>query len=158
MPFFVWFCAKYVWPPFVSIMEERKKRIADGLEAASKAEKNLESAQAKSEEQLKLAKTDAAAIIDQANKTDTPVSVCGEIAGDPIGAILLMGMGYKKLSMNAASLLKIKAVIRETNLKFAQELVEKIIEVDDEAIIQAIIKAELKRSGMNLKHFGIREN
>ena len=68
MAFFVWFCAKYVWPPFVSIMEERKKRIADGLEAASKAEKNLESAQAKSEEQLKLAKTDAAAIIDQANK------------------------------------------------------------------------------------------
>ena len=32
MAFFVWFCAKYVWPPFISIMEERKKRIADGLE------------------------------------------------------------------------------------------------------------------------------
>ena len=68
MAFFVWVCAKYVWPPFVGIMEERKKRIADGLEAASRAEKELESAQTRSEEQLKAAKADAAAIIDQANK------------------------------------------------------------------------------------------
>ena len=56
MAFFVWFCTKYVWPPFVSIMEERKKRIADGLEAASKAERDLESAKAESEEHLKAAK------------------------------------------------------------------------------------------------------
>ena len=68
MAFFVWFCTKYVWPPFVSIMEERKKRIADGLEAASKAERDLESAKAESEEHLKAAKADAAGIIDQANK------------------------------------------------------------------------------------------
>ena len=40
-----------------------EKRIADGLEAASKAEKDLESAQAKSEEQLKAAKVDAAALL-----------------------------------------------------------------------------------------------
>ena len=73
MAFFVWFCSKYVWPPFVSIMEERKKRIADGLEAASRAEKDLESAQAKSEEQLKAAKLDAAGIIDQANKRATQI-------------------------------------------------------------------------------------
>ena len=69
-----------------------------------------------------------------------------------------MGMGYKRLSMNAASLLKIKAVIRETKLEFAQMLVEKIADVDDEAIIQAIVKAELRKSGMDLKHFGIRDN
>ena len=97
-------------------------------------------------------------IIEQAKRSDTPVSVCGEIAGDPIGAILLMGMGYKKLSMNAASLLKIKAVIRETSLEFAQNLVEKIADLDDESIVQAVIKAELKRSNMDLKHFGIRDN
>ncbi|BCE01037.1 phosphoenolpyruvate--protein phosphotransferase [Marinicellulosiphila megalodicopiae] len=97
-------------------------------------------------------------IIDQAKLTNTPVSVCGEIAGDPVGAILLMGMGYQKLSMNAASLLKIKAVIRETSLTFAQQLVEKVMKVDDESIVQAIVKAELKRSGMNLKHFGIRDS
>jgi F-type H+-transporting ATPase subunit b len=68
MAFFLWFCSKYVWPPFMAIMEERKKRIADGLEAAARAEKDLELAQAKSTEQLKEAKEEAAGIIDQANK------------------------------------------------------------------------------------------
>ncbi len=68
MAFFLWFCSKYVWPPFMAIMEERKKRIADGLEAAARAEKDLELAQAKSTEHLKEAKEEAAGIIDQANK------------------------------------------------------------------------------------------
>ena len=66
--FFLWFCKQYVWPLFAEVMEERKKKIADGLEAAARAEKDLELAQAKSSEQLKEAKSDAAAIIDQANK------------------------------------------------------------------------------------------
>jgi F-type H+-transporting ATPase subunit b len=66
--FFVWFCKKYVWPLFAAILEERKKRIADGLEAAARSQKDLELAQHKSTEQLKEAKTTAASIIDLANK------------------------------------------------------------------------------------------
>ena len=68
MAFFVWFCSKYVWPPFIAIMEERRKKIADGLEAAARSEKDLEVAQVKSAEKLNEAKSGAAAIIDQANK------------------------------------------------------------------------------------------
>lgn len=68
MAVFLWFCSKYVWPPFMAIMDERKKKIADGLQAAAQAQNDLEAAQAKSDEQLKEAKADAAAIIDQANK------------------------------------------------------------------------------------------
>jgi F-type H+-transporting ATPase subunit b len=66
--FFVWFCKKYVWPLFAVVLEERKKRIADGLEAATRAEKDLELAQQRSTDQLKEAKAEAATIIDQANK------------------------------------------------------------------------------------------
>ncbi|MGI9250026.1 MAG: F0F1 ATP synthase subunit B [Pseudohongiellaceae bacterium] len=65
---FVWFCKQYVWPLFAAVLEERKQKIADGLEAAARAQKDLELAQAKVSEQLKEAKTDAAAILDQANK------------------------------------------------------------------------------------------
>ena len=42
---FVAICWKYVWPPIIAIMEEREKRIADGLEAAKKADDSLEEAQ-----------------------------------------------------------------------------------------------------------------
>lgn len=65
---FWWFCAKYVWPLFMNIMMERRQKIADGLEAAARAQKDLELAQAKSTDQLKEAKAQAATLIDQANK------------------------------------------------------------------------------------------
>jgi len=66
--FFVWFCMKYVWPPIVAILEERTKKISDGLQAAERAETDLALAQEKSTEQMKEAKQEAAGIIDQANK------------------------------------------------------------------------------------------
>lgn len=65
---FVWFCMKFVWPPLMGAIEERQKKIADGLADASRAEKDLVLAQAKAGEQLKQAKTQAAEIIDAANK------------------------------------------------------------------------------------------
>lgn len=68
--FFVWFTMKYVWPPLNGAIEERQKKIADGLEASERAEKDLELAQAKATEQLKEAKAQAAEIIEQAKKRE----------------------------------------------------------------------------------------
>jgi F-type H+-transporting ATPase subunit b len=65
---FIYLTQRFVWPPIVAAMEERTKRIADGLQAADKAEKDLELAKKKVVEQLTSAKKEAAAIIDQANK------------------------------------------------------------------------------------------
>jgi F-type H+-transporting ATPase subunit b len=65
---FVWFCMKYVWPPLLGAIEERQKKIADGLEASARAEKDLELAQEKATEQLKDAKAQAAEIVEQAKK------------------------------------------------------------------------------------------
>lgn len=65
---FVYFCMKFVWPALINIMQEREKRIADGLDAADRADKDLELAQQKATEQLKEAKAQAASIIEQANK------------------------------------------------------------------------------------------
>lgn len=65
---FWWFCQAKVWPLFANILEQRKQKIADGLEAGARGEKDLELAQAKVIEQLKEVKAQAAAIIDQANK------------------------------------------------------------------------------------------
>lgn len=65
---FIAFCWKFVWPALLGIMQEREKKIADGLEAADRASKDLELAQNKASEQLKEAKTQAAEIIEQANK------------------------------------------------------------------------------------------
>lgn len=65
---FVLFCMKYVWPPIMAAIEERQKKIADGLAASDRAEKDLQIAQEKAKEQLKEAKHQAADIIEQAKK------------------------------------------------------------------------------------------
>lgn len=65
---FVWFCMKYVWPALLGVMQEREKRIADGLFAAEKADKDLELAKQQSSKMMKEAKEQAAGIVDQANK------------------------------------------------------------------------------------------
>ena len=68
---FVAICWKYVWPPIIAIMEEREKRIADGLEAAKKADDSLEEAQLAFDQEMNKAKaeTEAEKILSTASKT-----------------------------------------------------------------------------------------
>lgn len=65
---FVWFCMKYVWPPLMAALEERRAKIADGLAAAERGQKDLELAQSKVSDNLKDAKAQAQDIINQAQK------------------------------------------------------------------------------------------
>lgn len=65
---FVVFCMKYVWPPLLAAMQEREKKIADGLAAADRANHDLELAKEKAVERLREAKNEAAGIVDSANK------------------------------------------------------------------------------------------
>jgi F-type H+-transporting ATPase subunit b len=65
---FVVFCMKFVWPPITAALAERKKKIAEGLDAADRAERDLQLAQEKATENMRKGKEEAAAIIEQANK------------------------------------------------------------------------------------------
>jgi len=65
---FVMFCMKYVWPPITAALAERKKKIAEGLDAADRAERDLQLAKEKATENMRKGKEEAAAIIEQANK------------------------------------------------------------------------------------------
>ena len=65
---FVWFCMKFVWPVIIGAMEERQQKIADGLDAADRAMRDLEAAKSEATDQMKEAKQEAVGIVDQANK------------------------------------------------------------------------------------------
>ena len=56
---FVWFCMKYVWPPMMTTLENRKKDIADGLAAAARGKQDLELAQHKATERLHESRVEA---------------------------------------------------------------------------------------------------
>ena len=64
---FVAICWRYVYPPILSVMKEREKKISDGLEAAKKADDSLEEAKLTFEKELDQAKSEAAEILDKAN-------------------------------------------------------------------------------------------
>ncbi len=56
----VWFTMKFVWPPITAALDERARKIADGLSAADKAKSELAVANKKVEAQLSAARDDAA--------------------------------------------------------------------------------------------------
>jgi F-type H+-transporting ATPase subunit b len=57
-----WFTAKYVWPPIVKALDERSKKIADGLAAADKAKSELAAAEKRVEAEIKQARASAAEV------------------------------------------------------------------------------------------------
>ena len=70
---FTWFCMKFVWPPITNAMDARQKKIAEGLDAAGRAERDLKLAQEKAAEMLRETKQAAAEIIEKANKTGNDI-------------------------------------------------------------------------------------
>ncbi len=63
---FVWFTKKFVWPPIMQAMQERSKRIADGLAAADQGKKELVDAEGRAKEIVSEARQNAVGIVDQA--------------------------------------------------------------------------------------------
>ncbi len=64
-------------------------------------------------------------IHDVCHQYQVPVCICGELAGDPFGALLLLGLGYDSLSMNTSNVAKVKYLIRHSQQKELEKLVEK---------------------------------
>ena len=73
MLIFVWFCMKFIWPPVLKALDERRERIAEGLAASDMAEKELEAAKITVDEQIREARDKAGEIVDQAQQRHTQI-------------------------------------------------------------------------------------
>jgi len=87
-------------------------------------------------------------VVDGAKQHRIPVSVCGEMAGDPVAAVLLLGLGVNSLSMSASSLLRVKWVIRSFSRRRAKALVKRVMEMEDSRAIRAHLQKALEKSGL----------
>jgi phosphotransferase system enzyme I (PtsP) len=87
-------------------------------------------------------------IVLQSNKANIPVTVCGELAGEPAGAVILMAMGYRKLSMNAHSLRKINWVLRNTSIVNMQGLLQILLRQDTPENVIGLINDYLESKGL----------
>jgi phosphotransferase system enzyme I (PtsP) len=87
-------------------------------------------------------------IAKNAERVNLRYSICGEMAGDPGAAILLMAMGYKVLSMNINALGRVKSVIRNITFKQAELLLEKAMQAEDSKAVKSMIDMELYNAGV----------
>jgi phosphotransferase system enzyme I (PtsP) len=88
-------------------------------------------------------------VVKLAKSEGKPVSICGEMAGDPGAALLLMAMGFDVLSMNASTLLKVKSVVRSVSMEAAKDLLEQVSELDDAQTIRSAIDMALYNAGVD---------
>lgn len=83
-------------------------------------------------------------IVTEAHIEGVSVSICGELAGDPGAAILLMAMGFDVLSMSATNLPKVKSVIRGISLQLAKDLLAEVIVMTNAEQVRVRVEQALK--------------
>ena len=128
---FVIFCMKYVWPPVVGALRERQKNIADGLAAASRAEGDLELAQKKATEKIKVAKDQASELIAHANKrADGIVDEAKNQANEERARILASAQAEIEQEANRARE-ELRASVARLAIEGATSILKK--EVDEKA-------------------------
>jgi len=88
-------------------------------------------------------------MVDECHKEKKPISICGEMAGDPSSAVLLMAMGYDMLSMNANNLPRVKSVIRQLAMTEAKQLLSEALQMDEAKTIVDHVRKVLEAKGVS---------
>ncbi len=95
-------------------------------------------------------------VVDGAKRHDREVSVCGELAGNPLGVLVLLGLGVDSLSMSATRLLPVKSVVRGFTRTQARKLVAAALECESPAQVRALLTGALRHQGLgNLLRPGV---
>ncbi|PWV62473.1 phosphoenolpyruvate--protein phosphotransferase [Plasticicumulans acidivorans] len=87
-------------------------------------------------------------LVERARRVGVPVSVCGEMAGDPAAALLLLGMGVDSLSMSLGNLMKVKWMIRSVPLSAARDTLTEALTLDCAQKIRARVDEALLAHGL----------
>ena len=87
-------------------------------------------------------------VVSAAHAEGKPVSICGEMAGDPVAAVLLLAMGFDSLSMNSTHLPKVKWLLRKMTLEHAQALLAEVSSMDNPQVIHSTLNLALGNLGL----------
>jgi phosphotransferase system enzyme I (PtsI) len=90
-------------------------------------------------------------IISACNASDTPVTLCGEMAGAPRAFVLLFGMGLRSFSMSPAFIPMIKELTSHLTKKRAERVLRRALEIKTTAGIQRFMAAQIAEIAPNLK-------
>lgn len=87
-------------------------------------------------------------IATQCQHYQLPVSVCGEMAGTPIGALLLIGLGFRQLSMSGRSLPRVKYLLRHLDPVMLQPFMQQVLQAETATEIKKLSSEFMERQGL----------
>jgi phosphotransferase system enzyme I (PtsI) len=79
-------------------------------------------------------------IIDSGHEVGIPVGMCGEMAGDPLASLILLGLGLDEFSMSAAGIPEVKRIIRSVSMTDAEELVGSVLDMRSYEEVDAFVQ------------------
>jgi F-type H+-transporting ATPase subunit b len=138
---FIWFTARFVWPPLLRAMETRQKNVADGLAAAEKGRRELELSAQRAEEALREARDRAQDIVGHAEKRAVEIIEEAKHAAKAEGDRLVTAA---KAEIDQ-QLARAREQLREQLVLIAVAGAERILRREVDAKIHADLLAELKR-------------
>jgi len=78
-------------------------------------------------------------------RNNISVSVCGEMAGEPLYTLLLMGLGLTLFSMNGPDIPEVKKIIRSTTLEHAKQVARRVMSFDSERQVMHFLREETRK-------------
>ncbi|NLB71126.1 MAG: phosphoenolpyruvate--protein phosphotransferase [Chloroflexi bacterium] len=84
-------------------------------------------------------------IFSEFNKAGKPISVCGEMAGEPLGALAMFGLGLRKFSMGASSIGRVKRTLSLFTREETEEIAKTVQNLHTQAEVIAFLEAEVER-------------
>ncbi len=82
---------------------------------------------------------------DAANAAGIDVSICGEVAGEPLYTMILVGLGFHELSMNPACVPRVKRVLRQITKADGEELIEKLLLLPTSEDVSTAVEQEMRK-------------
>jgi F-type H+-transporting ATPase subunit b len=138
---FVWFTFKFVWPMIQSSMDERKRKITDGLDAAKKGHEILKQAEEKSKIYIKEAKDQYADILANANKQANKILDNARIGANNERDEII-NAGYKQIEQEVNKVkLDLQKQMAELIINGAEKVLLKSISIKDHtALLEKFVK------------------
>ncbi|AWL30111.1 phosphoenolpyruvate--protein phosphotransferase [Acinetobacter defluvii] len=87
-------------------------------------------------------------LVQECHKYDKPVSICGEMAGDPLTAILLMAMGFNTLSMSSSNILRVRKAICHVPMPDAKVLLDQSLQMNNPLMVKSLLEYYFKTHGL----------
>jgi len=83
-------------------------------------------------------------VVENAHKAEIVAGMCGEMAGDPLYTLVLLGLGLDEFSMSSFGIPRVKQIIRSTSVSEAEEFVGRLMELNTPSEIEAYVRTTME--------------